>query len=384
MTPRKPSTRQRSIAKLGRHGRRVRVFRVGDRVTVQCRVEGITKSYRGPDAEAKAMGFAQRIVAGITDQAAAPRRATVGELWDAYTKASDFRQLRPRSAALYRENWSLFTTVVPLGLAADDVTVAMIEEVRTALEETPRPPRAPTGLAVNTVRKAISVVKGVWSWGERTEFLHRNRIHAFKFKVGKDQRPVVPDEYTNEDFAKLLSALSFDKPSQRTAYTVLALVGYQGVRINAALHLRWEDVCWTTDELTMRSTFDKMGEEWVSPMRAPFRAVLARLWESVDRPKTGWVFPSRRKGAARPTYTVQSFWLALREAEERAGVTHSPGRAAHGFRRGVAGDVAENTGSALLAMEAIGDRGTAMAPRYIKRRAGRVASALRDLDTKGA
>ncbi len=382
MTPRKVKVKQKTIARLGPHGKTVRVFRFGDRVTVQSRTAGITKSYRGPDAEAKALGFANRLLAGGVEPNA-PRRATVAELWEAYTRSSDYRELRARSAEYYREAWALFAAVVPILTPADDVTVATLEEVRTALETTPRP-RAVNGLAINTVRKAISIVKGVWAWGERTEYLHRNRIHAFKFKVGKDRRPAVPDEYSQDEFTQLLGAMSFDKPNQRTAFCVLALCGYQGVRINAIVHLRWEDVRWADDALVWQSRWDKMGNEWDQPMRAPTRAVLARLWESLERPSHGWVFPARRQGSASQTYTPQSFWAALKAAEARVGIPHRLNRGAHGFRRMVAGDVADKTGSALEAMHAIGDTDINQAKRYVKRRMGKVARSLNQLDEGAA
>lgn len=371
-----PRKTEKTIATFGDYGHTVRVVRWGDGYRVRSKRHGTT-SFRGPGAKQKAQGFAQRLADGL----AAPKAGqhTIADLWGAYTASSAFRELRPRSQALYQEGWNLFTSVVPHNTPADEVTVAVMEQVRTALSDTPRK-RAKDGLAINTVRKAIGVVKGAFAWGERTEYLTRNRIHAFRFVVGKERRPVSPDEYTGEEFAKLLAALSFDKVTQRTPFVITALCGYQGVRINAVLHLRWEDVRWDDDLVVWQAGWDKMGNEWDQPMRTPTRAVLARLWEAEDRPTTGWVFPARRKGAASETYTAQSYWLALKEAEKRAGITHRARRGAHGFRRMVAGDLVDATGSAHLAMEGIGDRSVKMAETYVKRRTGRTALALKALD----
>src|SRR5690606_28925576 len=121
-------------------------------------------------------GFAERLVKGTPGLQ--DTRPTVAELWTAYTNSQDYRELRPRSQALYAESWALFVEVVPHLTPADEVTVAVLQAVRTALETTPRP-RAPAGLAINTIRKAIGVVKGVFAWAERTEFLPRNRVHSF-------------------------------------------------------------------------------------------------------------------------------------------------------------------------------------------------------------
>jgi integrase len=392
--PRKRKSGQHTIARLGQHGRRVRVWRVAgtDKVSVQCRAEGITKSYRGQDAEAKAMGFAKRLVEGFGRELTPTPKLTVSDLWERYTSSSDYRQLRPRSQALYKEAWRLFTDVVPTDSDARAVNVATLETVRTAHEDGKRE-RTGRPYALNTIRKSISIVKGVFAWAERVELLEKDRVHQFRFKVAKDKRPVAPPEYTKEEFAKLLGALSFDKASQRYAHVVLACCGYQGARINAVLHLRWEDVDFDaaieidgkpvqTGLIIWRARFDKQGNEWDQPMRAPFRAILARLWESVDRPATGWVFPPRQANSASETYRVTSFWWTLRAAEVRAGVTLHPGRAAHGFRRMVAGDVAEATGSALSAMQAIGDRDIRLSDRYVKHRRGGVAKSLNSLDRK--
>lgn len=378
MTPRRKKLGQVTIAKLGAHGQRVRIFRQGDLVRVQSRALGLTKSYRGADAEAQALGFAEALVRGLPEQKSAAASPTVAELWNAYTESSDYRQLRERSRAYYLDAWNLFVSIVPLSMLADDVTVRTLELMRTTLEDVKRE-RTGRPLALNTIRKAISIIKSVWTWGERTEMLTRNRIHRFMFKVGKEKKPVPPDEYTREEFERLLGGLSFDRAQERTPFCVLALCGYQGARINAVVHLRWEDIDWEADTLAWRARWDKMGNEWAQPLRAPTRAVLARLWDAKGRPASGWVFPARAN-SQHETYTPGAFIWVLHQAEKRVGIEPKPGRAAHGFRRMLAGDLAEKTGSGLKAMHAIGDNDERMAKRYVKRRLKTVGDDLRSLD----
>ena len=55
-------------------------------------------------------------------------------------------------------------------------------------------------------------------------------------------------------------------------------------------------------------------------------------------------------------WSYAAYNAALHEAERLAGVARVKYRAAHGFRRGVAGNVAELTGSEKLAAEWIGDK----------------------------
>lgn len=368
---------QRTMKTFGEYGQTVRVWQDDKAVRVQCRALGVTRSFRGPGAKAKAYGFAQRLASGM--EAKAETRPTLADLWVAYTASGDYTELRQRSRDYYAASWALFLEVVPPQTAADDVTVLTLDTVRRAWETTPRP-RAKDGLSINSMRKAIGNVKIVFAWAERVELIHRNRIRAFRFKVSKDRRPQSPGEYTGEEFQRLLGVLSFDRLDQRTAYCVLTMIGYQGIRENAALHLRWEDVLWGEDVLLWRAEWDKMGNEWDQPLRAPTRAVLGRLWDAVGQPATGWVFPARQKTAKGQTYTAQAFAKALWAAEERAGVPHVRNRGAHGFRRMIAGDLVDATGSNAHAMEAIGDRSVKMAETYVLRRRGRKAQAMKALD----
>lgn len=370
------SPRQRTIATLGEHGQTVRVYKQGDSIRVSCRALSLYRTFRGEGAKDRALGFA----AGLAREGQpAKRDLTVGELWAAYKESADYRELRPRSQALYSEAWRYITEVVPSGVKADDVTVLTLEKVRTALETVPRETNRGRPLAINTIRKSIGIVKGVWAWGERVELLHRNRVHGFRFKLGKKKRVESPDEYSAEEAAAILAQLSFDRLSQRTPFVVLTICDQQGARGNAVLHLDWQDVDWEADSLTWQAEWDKMGREWAQPMRSHTRAVLGRLWDSFGQPTEGWVFPAKRKDAKSPVYTMQSLWWALTEAEKRAGVEHKPNRATHAYRRRLSGDLAETVGDGE-AMRAIGDTDIRQAGRYIKRRKKRVSDALRRLD----
>jgi integrase len=370
----------RGAKTLGDHGRTVRVWPEGKLWRVRSRSLGIARSFAGEGSKERALGFAERLLKG--SEQAATQQATVADLWAAYRASSAWQSLRPRSQAFYAESWALFTEVVPHGTPADEVKVVTLDTVRMTLEKTPRQ-RAKHGLATNTVRRSIGIVKTVFRWGERTEFLARNRTGSFVFTVGKDQRVVAPAEYSQDDLDRLMAVFSFDRLDQRTPLCVLVLIGHQGVRVNAALHLRWEDVDWESDAVIWRAEWDKTGREWDQPLRRAPRAILGRLWATVGNPKEGWVFPAKRCDSRSPVYTPQSFYSALRMAQDVSGVERLPGRAAHSFRRKVAGDVVDATGSAHLAMEAIGDKSVKQAETYVKRRRGRTAQALRTLDERG-
>lgn len=367
---------QKRIATFGEHGRKVRVFKDEGRYTVSSRSLGVTKSYSGEGAKDKALGFARRLSAeGVGPKVSG---LTVGVLWGRFTQSSDWASLRPRTRELYADHWDYFTGSVPDDTPADEVIPPTLDATAKALLETKRP-RAPDGMALSSVRRIVRTVKVVFAWGERNMLIPRNRIYAYRLKVSRDQQEVSPAEYTAEETRRILAALSFDRLDQRTAFVALTLISQQGIRGNAALHLRWEDVDWTEDVLQMRPEWDKMGKAWSSPMRDATRAVLGRLWDANDQPATGWVFPSRHSRSEGRPYTLVGLEKTLVAAEQRAGVPHLKGRGVHGFRRGVAGDVYDKTGSAEQAMEAIGDS-VGQAVKYLKTRKGRVAQSLRALD----
>lgn len=361
---------RRTIASYGPKGRTVRVFVEGDLVRAQWRERGLlkTKSWANTpenrrDAKAWAHGFADA-------RDAHPSRAhrlTLRELWDAYQLA-EFPHLRPNTIRLYKDGWQKWEQPWGANFPAADASPQMLDEFRRTLDK--------SGLAVNTARLTIRVVKAVYAFGERRELLERNRLASWRFKLAKEKRPEPPKEFTGAEFAKLLGVLDPAKPSQWRAYVALALCGYQGVRQNAVLHLRWDDVDFVGGVIHWRAAWDKVGKDWSQPMREGSRKAL----EAAQRHATGspWVFPAP-KDQTRP-YTIQSLWWMLGYASRTAGVERIKGRGAHGLRRMLAGDVSKLTGNVTLALQAIGDTSLQMASRYIQKRDDQVADAFERLD----
>ena len=97
-----------------------------------------------------------------------------------------------------------------------------------------------------------------------------------------------------------------------------------------------------------------------------------------------WIFPPVSAKSAQETYSQQSFWGAIRAAETRASIPHRRGRAAHGLRRLLAGEVNALTGDPVLALHAIGDTDVRQAQRYLKQREDRVRDAFAELDRVAA
>ncbi|HEV8411805.1 MAG TPA: hypothetical protein VGQ30_14975, partial [Gemmatimonadaceae bacterium] len=98
------------------------------------------------------------------------------------------------------------------------------------------------------------------------------------------------------------------------------------------------------------------------------------------------IFTGQAKGRTHESqqgfYSIQSFTDTLHRAERRAGVETIQWRAGHAFRRGLVGDLADESGDIMLALQAIGDRDVKMAQRYRVRRNDKIDAAVQGRVTK--
>ena len=206
--------------------------------------------------------------------------------------------------------------------------------------------------------------------------------HLFVHKVAKEKRTKPRKEYSNEEFLAVWRARNPELAGQWRAWVAIGLLGIYGNRANEVLNLRWS---WISEELI---AFDpsvvKTGEEAVVRLFPLTRGILAvaRCW----REREGYtgdyvVFPGqspvqRSADRANPSrlehYSIQSLTDQIHSAERLAKVEVVRFRATHGFRRGLVGDLAEETGDVQLALQAIGDKDIRMAQRYRNRRPRRI------------
>lgn len=322
--------------------------------------------------KADAIGYAQGVVESQVKPGTAERpRLTVAQLWAEFVGERG-RGWRFNTRRIYHEAWAPFEAVAGAHNIAEDVGRSTLAHVAADLET--------RKLAVNTIQKTMSVVRQVYGFGLEAELIQKNRAGGFRYRVAKEKRPVSPDEYTMEEFGRLIDALPLDRKGTWRAHTVLGVCGYQGARQHAVLHLQWRDVDWAADRIYWRAEWDKNGVEWDQPLRDPTRALLlvAQDWHHRLGIESAWVFPAPR--TAGKVYAIQTLWWNLRAAEKRAEIEHRARRAGHGLRRLLAGEVNALTGDAMLAMLSIGDRDIRQANRYLKKRDTRVRGAFDALD----
>jgi integrase len=318
------------------------------------------------------------------------------QLWDAYANAPAFTDLRPTSKIAYRarfQKWMAFRTPET---PVDETTLLHLDQFIEA-------GRA-ADMAINQIRQVLNVVRVVYNWGQQRKLVRTNELALHRWKRPKDAKVNEPAEYTEAEFTALLTKMNPQSNRTWRPWVALMLAGHHGQRANAVLHLRWEDIDFEEGLIIWPAAYQKNGEELVHPMTweaiSAFRT--ARLWAELPTgrewtrmnhtqriraeqlSRSPWVLPAfghNRQGRNLP-WSYQSLWIALTQAEKDANVEHLPYRAVHGFRKMVAGDVADRTGDDRLGMQWIGDRDMKQARAYLKKRKERMERAASVLETK--
>lgn len=382
MTPRK------RLATLGRRGALIRLFletrpngkgEPVKRYVVQYGTRREQESFPfTPAGKLEAEAF---LKAYDAEQQTPEQRAplTHRDLWTAYL-AAEAEHLRPNTLRLYGDAWRSWEQHVNPRDVAQDTTIGQIHEFRAALDR--------SGKATATVKGTIRAVRIVFNWGERMELIDRNRWHLFVHKVAKEKRTKPRAEYRADEFLAIWKALDPTIAGQWRAWVAVGLLGIYGNRQNELLNLQWS---WVVgDVVEIPAEYVKTGEDHRLTLFPLTRGLLdvAQRWAETDGYVGGYVlYPGQlakqKKGTnANPTklphYSIQSLTDAIHRAERRAGLEPVKWRAGHGFRRGLVGDLAEQTGDVQFALQAIGDRDVRMAMTYRTRRNDKVDAAVRE------
>jgi len=322
------------------------------------------------------------------------------QLWKAYTKSPAFLNLRPAANASYTERcnrWELFRGAAT---RVDSTTLLHVDQFITRSME--------QEFALNQIRQALNVARLVYNWGQTRKLVSENCFVGYRWKQPKDAPVFEPAEYTPQEFAQMIAELDPRDGRRWRAHVAMMIGGHHGGRANAVLNLTWDAVDSERDMLVWPAAFQKNGKELAQPMTWDLVAALetAFYWRSAVGYEGKWILfaggGNKKLGAAvtkrglrrrrqygtqvitpvrkertpeqDTPYTYGGLYAAIRAAEVRAGVTHREYRAFHGTRKHAAGNVADRTGDAPLAMAWIGDD-IRQAPKYLKRRNERMERA---------
>ena len=327
---------QTLVATVGRRPFRVRVYVERGRVWCAWSVKGKrqTRSWRDSKANRRtAVTWAERYAAERVRLAqqpepeVAPRPLTLERLWTMYQLASR-KDWRDKTAADYDAYYAALADVFG---PQRDVAGIRLEDVDAFKAR-----RREDGIAHSQVRRQIGFLRQLLNWAEGRELVSRNRLRAYRYVIPKDEREALPAEYARAELLRIAAELA--APRHWRARGVITLCGTLGARINAVLHLRWEDVDLDAVTVTWQAAWDKLGDTRTQPLTPMAKAALIEAHGQRHETEP-WVFWAVRvKG--RP-YHYNSVAHHLGEAEKRAGVEHIPGRAFHGLRRMVVGDIGD-------------------------------------------
>lgn len=367
---------RKTIARYGPRNQSVRIFIEPDEknVRAQWREYGMlrTRSWSNTvSGRIEAKRWARQCVevrSVVTPLETRRSLVTIRELWERY-RAVEFQHLRPKSVINYVQYWDIWERFAGRTLEAEYVTIELLGDFRRWL--------AKRKYAISRQRESLGFVKQVFRWGVLCELIGRDRLSLYRFKIANDERTTVIPEYAPREYRKLVQQLNPLATAQWRAWALLILIGELGPRINAALHLRWDDIDFDTAKfgaVIWRAEYDKLRRERRQPLTAAARDALyvALGWSYTEHPVSPWVFPARpartEKGSKGRPYTIQGFWWMLRKAEDRAHVVHVAYGAAHRLRRMAAGNALEITGNVADAMWWIGDTDLRHAHKYLRPR----------------
>lgn len=339
------------LGRWGQRGASVTVFVERGAVWLRFSVRGRSLKRFGDDTgpvRRKAMAWAKKYGAARTaareQMAPSGKGLTLRGLWLKYEKANS-EAWRPKTTKGYRDYLGNLEEYFGPGFKVGKLTLDDVDEYRISQ-------RAAT-VAHGQVRRQIGFLRQLLNWAEGRDLIARNKLHAYRYVIGKDERDTQPDEYSRSDVLAIAEQLA--GPRHWRPRSIITLCGSLGARINAVLHLQWADVDLDEGLVTWRAAHDKLGEEGTQPLTPMAKAALVEAWGQRHETEP-WVFWAVRSGVAgegrrahrstagepkgRP-YHYNSVLHHLNEAEKRAGVEHRHGRAFHGLRRMVVGDLGD-------------------------------------------
>jgi integrase len=422
------SPRRKTLARFGRRGDQVRVCvdKRRNRIEVYYKdLDGIEHKRIHPnttEGKSEALAWAETYLTDrtrIANERAAPEKRepiTTRELWDKYLESPAFtKDLRDATRINYKGRWKNWELFIKPDSIAETATLHDIDRFRAASEA--------AGIALNSVRGILNVVRTVYNWGQSRKLLATNDFALFRWKQPKDaEKPLEPGEYTTEEYEALLRTFeplrlldgSLFAAKNWRGWVALMILGHHGMRFRAVRHLRWTDLNWETGVVVWPGQYQKQGKDVEQPItHALYSALLvARFWadkhlviherrrvrildgpgrgrfihdpelvaEKIDSP---WILFGEKKKLQ--PYSYSSFNYTLKRAEERAvvpdgeggtktGIDNEKWRAAHGFRRMVVGNLLESTGDLMTAMNYVGDRDLKQSKSYDRRMQDRITT----------
>lgn len=387
--------RRRTLANFGRKGQRVRALVDLNRDRVEVVFHDRTRQKHKKIFPNTKEGRAAAVLWAESFQhererltQRTPELMTHRTLWERFIASPAYIDRRPATKQSYQDRWSLWTAHIGLDADCNEIELENVDGFITKLRAVPT--RRGTDRSINQVRQAINTVRTVYNWGQSRKLLRNNVFVGYRWKGPRDAKALEPEEYTPEEYAKLVQGVSPQDGKRWRLHVALVLAGVHGSRARAVQHLQWTAI---SDVIEWDRLYQKTGEEHAQPLTWELVAALetAKYWTgripgrrvsrmneeqraALEALRTSpWVLPGH--GDPSKPWGYQAMWKSLVKLETEVGVPHKAYRAWHGMRKGSAGTVADQTGDDRLGMEWIGDRDMKQKRAYLKRRKARMERA---------
>ena len=340
---------------------------------------------------------------------------TLRELWDRFVASPAYtKDIRRATQINYRDRWKKWEAFMKPEAIVDTTSLDDVDRFRNACEA--------AGIAINSVRQILNVVRTIYNWGQSRKLVSTNEMAVFKWKTPKDAAVLEPGEYTTEEWEAMMLTFrpgtlmdgSLHAAKNWRPWVMMMLIQHHAQRANAVRHLQWTDVDFEAGLVTWRAAFQKQGKDVLQPITHGLMSALivARFWaerhlvmrarrrvrvsdgphrgqwirdpelrdERIDSP---WVLFGERKKTQAYSYSswhyqftkAESVAVLIVDGIERKGIPHQAFRAGHGGRRMVMGNVLAATGDLMTAMNYIGDTDLKQAKSYDRRRQERIEKA---------
>jgi hypothetical protein len=321
---------------------------------------------------------------------------TMRELADLHI-AAFVESWAPATLRNFRHRWDALRAFVGRNTSARLVTEETLDEFRAKMRA--------AGVVTNQRTETVKAVKQCFRWARRRKLIAENPIADYTIKLAKTERVVEVPEWSPDDTAASARSCSPSAPRARARHWRLEvgffLAASQGPRVNALLHLAWDDVNLSGERSGTRAApasccrrepsggiprstrprASACSRSRAAPCaRCASRASGARGSRTTGRGCSRRRAPSRRKGES---WGYQAANRALRELCDRCApaVEWVKGRAFHGFRKYSAGEIHRLTGSERAAADWIGDKDVKVVRKhYLKKRAEEQRGVAQQID----
>lgn len=201
---------------------------------------------------------------------------TVGKLWEIYADS------HKENASLRDDKNRLPHLKDFLERPAESLTTADIEKLSQKLFATPSKMRKDCMLSPQSVKHILGLLKRLLNYG--------NKIGLCAFPAGLVfTMPKVDNEktetMTKAQIATYLKVLD-EEPDQESA-TILRMGLYTGMRRGAIFGLKWEDIDFEKNFITLRGECAKNGKT----QRIPLPQILRPYLQKIHRTESPYVFP---------------------------------------------------------------------------------------------